>query len=270
MKIFTMFFITTFSTTSLFSITSEKLSVQQIMTEQEMNQIGIENASPEQQQAFERWIANWTKRVIEQAPSYRPGENLSSWVQRWPSYANPTKTDFNDEEFSEKQKANQKVDKIRNDGEILELKDGSVWLISPLFRYLSTQWQRNQVVEIRKSTNVRHPYSLHNLNLDQAVEADLKQPPSPTGKKKEESPEYYKGSSYLKEISGQGDVLTLADNSSWKIAPLDIVKMKNWKENDRIKVQKADNYLYQYRLSNLDTGETALANQESAPEGAKQ
>lgn len=245
---------------SLSSAASEKLSLQQIMSEAEMKQIGLDNLSPEQEQAFERWVATWTKRVIEQAPSYRPGENITSWIQRWPSYANPVKTDFNEEDFNERQKLNQKVDKIRNDGEFVELKDGSIWQVSPVFRYLSTTWQRDQVIEIRKSENARHPYILHNMTNEQVVQADLKQPPSPSGQKKQESAEYYQGSFTLNGISEQGDVLYLNNGSSWKVAPMDMYRARNWKENDRIKVQKGDNILYQYRLQNLDTGEIALAN----------
>lgn len=261
MKISALFCLAFLPLTTLTSATSEKLLMPQIMTEQEMKQTGLDGASPEQRQAFERWAATWTKRVIEQAPSYRPGENLSLWIQKWPSYADPTKTEFKEEDFLNAQKANQKVDKVRNDGEIIELKDGSVWQISPFFRYLTTTWQRNHVVQIKKSENIRHPYSLYNVNLDQTAEANLKQPPSPTGKKNEENKETFKGSVSLQEVNLQGDTLTLVDGSSWKIAPLDIYRTRNWSPNDRIKIQRVDNSLYQYRLSNLDTGETALANQ---------
>jgi hypothetical protein len=260
MKLFNTFFFAFLSFNTFASAANDNLPMRQIMTDQEINEIGLGSASPEQRQAFEKWAAQWTKRVIEQAPSYRRGENLSSWVQQWPSHADPTKTEMSEEDLLDIQQENQKVDKVLNDGAIVELKDGSIWQVSPVFRYLSTTWERNQAIEVKQSNNVRHPYSLRNVNLDQVVEADLKQPPSPTGKKREESPEYYKGSTPLVEISGQGDVLTLADNSSWKIAPLDIFRVRDWKQNDRIKVQKANNYLYQYRLTNLDTGETALAN----------
>jgi hypothetical protein len=245
---------------SLASVTSEKLSIQQIMSEAEMKQIGLDNLTPEQEQAFERWVATWTKRVIEQAPSYRPGENITTWIQRWPTYANPAKTEFSEEDFDSRQRLNQKVDKIRNDGEFVELKDGSIWQVSPVFRYLTTTWQRDQTIEIKKSDNVRHPYVLHNIDNEQVVQADLKQPPSPSGQKKSESAEYYQGSFTLSSTSEQGDVLYLDNGSAWKVAPMDMYRSRNWKVNDRIKVQKGDNILYQYRLQNLDTGEIALAN----------
>lgn len=238
----------------------EKLSIQQIMSEAEAKQIGLDGATPEQQQAFERWAANWTKRVIEQAPSYRPGENLSVWVQQWPGYANPAKTEFSETEFEQRQKANQKVDKIRNEGEFVELKDGSIWQISPVFRYLSTTWLRDQIIEIKQSTNVRHPYILHNTTTDQVVEANLKQPASQSGQERQKGPEYYKGSFTVTSTSQTGDVIVLSNGSSWKVAPMDNYKSASWKENDRITVQKSNNTLYQYSLKNLDTGEIAQAN----------
>lgn len=242
-------------------LAAERLPVQQIMTQQDRDNIGFDSLTPAQKSAFEDWAGSWTHHVLEQAPTYRPGTNLSLWVQSWPAYANPTKSQYSPEEIAERQQANQLVDRIRNNGEYIDLKDGSSWHISPFFRYLTTQWLKNQTVEVQKGTNSLHPWLVHNISTGQVAEADLATPPSPTGKKENEGPEYYKGSITLQNVTGPGDIITLNDGSQWKTAPTDMYKAKNWSPEDRIRVEQSDNFLYKYRLTNLDTGEVALANQ---------
>lgn len=240
----------------------ERLSMDQIMSPEEAKNIGIERMSLTQRQALEAWAANWTHHVIEQAPSYRPGENLSAWVQTWPPYANPTKNELNPDEMAQRQKSNQVIDKNRNNGEIIDLKDGSSWTISPFYRYVTTQWLRGQVITVSQGSNVRHPWVLNNLTSGQTAEADMTNPPSPNGQKPPENSAQYKGSTKLQAVTTAGDNVNLADGSSWRIAPTDMYKSKNWSPADRIKVDKSDSMLYPYRLSNLDTGETALATQK--------
>ena len=189
------------------------------MTPEDMQAIGVERMSPEQRQALERWAATWTHHVLEQAPSYRPGQNLSSWVQTWPSYANPTKNELSPDEMAERQQSNQVVDKNRNNGEIIDLKDGSSWTISPFYRYLTTQWQKGQVITVSQGTNIRHPWVLNNLSTGQTAEADMTNPPSPSGKKPPENPQEFKGATQLQMVNTQGDAVSLADGSSWRIAP---------------------------------------------------
>ncbi len=244
----------------LMAAPSERLSLSQIMTQEEMRQMGLADATPEAKQAFESWAANWTKHVIEQAPSYRSGENLTSWVQRWPPYANPANGPVDKAQLATRQQSNQKVDKIRNNGEIIELKDGSSWQISPFYRNLTVFWLRDHVIEVGPSSNIRYTYLLYNATLGQTVQANMKSPASPTGKKAEEHPDTHKGSVHVTSIASRGEVVTLADGSTWKIAPANTFHVINWKEHDRILAQPSDNFLYRYRLTNLDTGEVVLAN----------
>src|SRR5262249_4960830 len=130
MLIYMLVFFTLFA-----QVHADVLPYQEIMTPDEAHEMGLDSSTPEQKQAFERWIASWTHHVIEEAPSYRQGVPLMQWVQTWP----PTK-----EEVVERQK----IDKIKDSGAILELKDGSVFAISPLFSYVVAQWQKGQDVEI--------------------------------------------------------------------------------------------------------------------------
>ncbi len=242
------------------TLRADGISAEQMMTPDERHSIGFDNLSSQQKNAFEQWAAKWTQHVLDQAPTYRPGQNLSLWVQSWPSYANPTKNELSPQELAEKQLRNQLVDRIRNNGEFIDLKDGSVWRISPFFRYLTTQWLKNQTVEVKPGPNQLHPWLVHNISVGQVADADLVSPPSPTGKKPDEPANFYNGTIPVQNITAQGDLLTLGDGSVWKIAPTDMYKAKNWAQSDRVRVEPSDNYLYTYRLTNLDTGEVTLAN----------
>jgi len=119
-----------------------------------------------------------------------------------------------------------------------------------------------QVIEIGTSEDIHYKRTLRNINLDQLVTANMKTPPSPTGEKKPEDASYYKGAHAVLDIGDRGETLRLADNSEWKIAPVDQYKVRIWKANDRIRVEPEDNFLYKYRLTNLDSGQTALANKK--------
>ena len=242
------------------SSSQEALSPSEIMTQEEMKQIGLASATLQQKKAFEHWIAQWTKQVLEQSSSYRPGENLSSWVRRWPSYAAPNKTELTKEDVAARQLHNQRVSKVINDGEIIELKDGSSWMIGPTYQYLTTQWQRDQDIDIKPSEDMRFKYTLHNKARDEFANANMKTPASPSGEKKIDPTSAFKGSSPLKNISLTGDVIALNNGSVWNIAPVDTFRVKNWKENDRILAKPSRDLQYKYRLTNLDSGETALAN----------
>lgn len=243
-----------------FAFAQEALPTEQIMSQEDRQNMGLDRMSPQEKRAFEEWVARYTHHVLEQSPSYRPGQNLSLWVQSWPSYSNPTKTNLSPEETELRQQANQLVDRIRNNGEYVDLKDGSSWHISPFFRYLTTQWQKNQTVEIRRGRNSMHPWLVNNVSLGQVAEADLTSQASNTGKKEPESPEYYHGAVAVGSVTQQGDLLTLGDGSVWKVAPTDMYKVRNWAPGDRVRVEKSDNFLYTYHLTNLDNGEVSLAN----------
>lgn len=238
----------------------DRLSAQQVMTPQDMQAIGVNKFTPEQRAAFEQWLTTWTHHVLEQAPSYRPGQNLPSWVQGWPSYANPTKSKLTPDELQLKQQSNQIIDKVRDNGQYVDLRNGSSWLISPVFRYLTTTWQRNQVIEIYKGQNELHPWILQNISANQSAQANMSKPPSPSGTKEPESPDYFKGSVGLQSVTEQGDFVSLADGTIWKIGLKDLYKARTWKPSDRIRVEKSGDFLYNYRLTNLDTGEAVLAN----------
>lgn len=239
---------------------ADSLPAQQIMTPSDMQAIGFDKFTPEQKAAFEAWAATWTHHVLDQAPTYRQGQNLSSWVQSWPSYANPTKDQLSPQERQMRIQQNQIIDRIRNNGEYVDLKNGSSWLISPIGRTTTTTWQKNQIIEVYPGQNQNHPWILRNVNMNQTAEANLAEQPSPTGKKESEPPEYFAGAVGMQSVTGQGDYMSLADGSIWKVAPRDNYKASKWNPNDRIRVERSGDFLYNWRLTNLDTGEVVLAN----------
>lgn len=242
-------------------LSADSIPAEMMMSQNERQNMGYDDLTPQQKQAFQEWAARWTQHVLEQAPSYRPGQNLTLWVQSWPAHANPTKTQNTPQEIEQRQLSNQVIDRVRNNGEIIELKDGSSWRVSPFYRYQTTLWQKGQTVEVSQSRNSLHPWLLNNISTGLAVEADALSPASSTGKKAENPPEYYQGAVGIANVTQVGDILTLGDGTVWKVAPADQYKVRNWKPNDRIKVEQSDNFLYHYSLTNLDTGEVALANQ---------
>ena len=241
---------------------AENLPIQEIMTKEEMDKMGLDTATKQQKQAFEQWIGSWTQRVIEQAPTYRPGDSLLLWVQRWPAYANPKKSKLSQKDIEARLQANQHVDKVKRDGQIIELKDGSVWEISPMYTYLTRMWIPGQVIEIGTSEDIRYKRTLRNINQDRTVTANMKEPASPTGERKQEDASFYRGSEPLEHVDDLGVNIRLANKSEWTIAPVDQYKTRTWKDNDRIRVEPEDNFLYKYRLTNLDSGQEALANKK--------
>lgn len=246
---------------SFSSLRAEDIPLSEIMTREEMQATGIDSLTLVQKRALEQWIARWTHRVIEQAPSYRSGDELSSWISRWPSFASPTKTQFSQAEVQARGEHNQKIDKIKNNGEILELKDGSSWKVGPVYRSLAANWHRNDMIQISPSANVRHPYILYNVSRNETVQGDMVSPTAPGGVKQPGAEEVATGSIPLTAIIVDAyTTAKLADGSDWKIAPVDIYRVRKWHPHDRILVQPSDNFLYKYKLKNIDTGEEVLAN----------
>ena len=149
---------------------------------------------------------------------------------------------------------------MKNDGGIIELKDGSEWIISPYDTHKTRRWQRDDRIGIETTENIWRPYRLKNYTRTQVADAEMKQPASPSGEVAPEDSAYYQGAVLLSKIAGSGEVVSLQDGTSWAISPIDQIRAQNWQKDDRIRVEKNDDYLYPYALHNLDSGETVLAN----------
>lgn len=253
---------------SLFSLCSnahaDQVPLHLVMTKEEMQKTGVDSLPPEHKQALSVWLAEYTKQVIEQSSTYHPSKSIDRWIQSWPKYmlATGAKVPKQEQEElnKERQKNNMKIDKNRDEGAIIELRDGSVWQVGATYQYVSRGWNRGDTIEIGKSHNMLYPYWLYNVGLEEQVQAKQITPPSPTGQKSPEKASYFEGSTLVTATRGKGEFIDLQNGTAWKIAPGDQSKVRNWKKGDRVRVKQSDAFIYQYVIENLDSGETALAN----------
>jgi hypothetical protein len=257
-----------------FQLTAESIPIYNVMTEDETQRIGLNDATDEQRKAFEEWLGSWTRKVVEQAPSYRQTETLNEWIDKWPQYLSPRAALSEQDVVTERQLVNRYIDKNRNNGAILELRDGSVWKIAEVDRYMTRIWSRDDYLSWTKDPfDVAFPYRLKNETKLQTAYAIMERPPSPSGEKAAEDPIIYRNSIPIKNITVvktqsanvkkvyPTDVsFELVDGTSWVVAPNDMARAEDWRQGDRIKVVKANDPLYKYRLTNLDTGEEIIAN----------
>ena len=248
------------------SYAQEIVPLDRVMTKDEERAMGLDKMSDKQRMAMEHWLADWTHKVIDQSPTYRPGRSLTDWILNWPSYESAKNRKDTAKQDKARQVANMIVDKIRINGEFVDLKDGSSWRIAPIYQYLSIQWRKGDRIEITPSENDLWPYNLHNNRLEQDAQAKQMKPPSPTGEEPPEEESYFEGSETILHIRGSGQFLELQNGTIWKIAPLDMMKVQGWHPNDRVRLEKSDNYLYRYTIHNLDNGQRALVNPSTLSE----
>jgi hypothetical protein len=64
---------------------------------------------------------------------------------------------------------------------------------------------------------------------------------------------------WIDNVSGDGSIITLEDNSIWQVSPLDTPSTSIWLVVDNITVAHSREPGYPYRLINTDEGETASA-----------
>lgn len=242
-------------------VTAEQaVPLSQVMTPEEMKRTGVDQLSPDQQAALSQWLGRWTQSVISQSPSYRQSEDLSQWVNRWPSYEQPNNEEPTPQQQEERGRQNQEVARVLNNGQVIELKNGSVWRVADTYQYVSTQWQRGQRVLISDSGNILFPYWLTNTSIGQQVQAKMQQPASPSGQAAPMPASYYRGAAKLTFVANTGEFVHLGNGTRWRIAPMDTAKVALWRPNDRIRVGASTDFLYKHTLTNLDNGEQALAN----------
>lgn len=246
-----------FAWCSLQAMAVDTVSIDLATTEEERGKIGLDQLSKEQKEAFESWLATWTNKVIQAAPTYHPALNLNQWIQGWPSYLqmNPQVTERQIQEEEKKDLATI----FRNfDGERIILNNGSEWEIDPPDRFNTRFWKRDTPLKISHTLgDLSRPYALTNPQTGEVAGAKMIQGPTLTQK---ESPSYFRGTFQLHKMTATGEEITLINNSMWKIAPVDQQKVTStWKLHDRIRIQESGDAMYPYVLNNLDSGSTAMA-----------
>ena len=235
----------------------DSVSIELATKEEDRAKMGLSSLTDDQKVAFEQWLGDWTKRVIQTAPSYHPALSLNQWISSWPAslQVNPPK-----DSSKNKSDSQNKTTIYRNiDGEKLILNDGSEWEINSQDQYMTRYWTRETKLQITESTreNISRPYSITNSETGELVGAK-KLKDATTGPK--ESSNYFRGTFQLHGISATGDEIRLINNSRWKIAPIDQQKIiTTWKVHDRIRIQESQDAMWPYTLNNLDSGSTAIA-----------
>ncbi|MDB6081359.1 MAG: hypothetical protein JWO53_631 [Chlamydiia bacterium] len=243
---------------TLFPLFAETLPLDETMNKEDQQKIGLDKMSDPQKKALEEWITTWTKNVLSQSTTYHPSKTLQEWIASWPLAISPHKKGSSDEIIAQQKLLNRKVDKVKDQGSIIELKDGSIWQIAEYDTYRSKRWIRDDQIEWAPSQDVHFSYKLKNLTRSQTVMAAMKASPSETGVKTPEPEEYYAGTVKVTQVDPKGETITLEDNKSWRIAPIDQMRVKAWKVSDRIKTATSEDVIYKNILTNLDSGETVL------------
>jgi len=236
------------------------LPLDMAMTRQELEQTGCNRLSPQQKQAFERWLEKWTRKVVEQAPSYHPSASLKEWIDRWPEHVKTEQKDV-DTAAKSRHEANQRIYQ-NNNGRTLELHDGSVWIVREIDVKIATKWKRDEPIAVSTTQrDIRRPYVLTNTARNEEVGATLARSAHPSGERPADPPSHYQGSLAITTIDPQGLSISTEDDKQWRIAPADQKQVQaDWRVKDRVKIQRSKDALYRYSINNLDSGDTVLAN----------
>lgn len=238
----------------------EELDIDTVMNRQEQEASGLDRLTPPERQAFENWLNTWTRHVIQQAPTYHPSMSLSQWVAGWPGYLKPRPMP-KAEAAKERQEANQKI--FRNKGgAVIELKDGSVWNITPIDQPVAQFWARDQHITIsRNPRDIVRPFVLFNDDRKEQVGGTRARPASPEGQRAPDNPAYFRGASVINAITPDGITISLTSGDVWIVAPTgQQLVQATWQPRDRIRVERSMDSAYRYRLINLDSGDAVLAN----------
>jgi hypothetical protein len=241
-------------------LVAEDLDIDIVMNPQEQEATGINRLTPQERQAFDRWLDTWTHRVVQQAPTYHPSLSLSQWVTGWPGYLKP-KPMPKAEAAKEREEANQVI--FRNKGgAVLELKDGSVWNITPIDQPVAQFWGRGQHILIKRNPrDIVRPFFLFNEERREEVGGSRARPPNPEGQRPPDNPAYFRGSVIINSITPDGITISLATGDVWIVAPTgQQLVQATWGRGDRIRVERSSDAAYRYRLVNLDSGDFVLAN----------
>jgi len=229
---------------------ADQLPISLLMSPQEEEAMGLKEAPEERRRLFEQWATHWTQKVIAHAQSYHPSIPITQWVRSW-------------QKRPQDRPNQEELIIIRNhNGKKLELSDGSVWSISSMDQTTARWWQRNEPLVISQAKrDILRPFTVFNTVRDQKVGARQEKLASPTGKRPENDPSYFKDSIPIEHIGLQGKTISLQNQSTWKISPKhQQFVVSKWKAHDRVRIEKSSDALYQHRIINLDSGDEVLAN----------
>ncbi len=235
------------------------VSPSQVMTDQEIQAIGLK--TPEQKKAFSQWLEKWAIKAIQEAPTYHPSQTISAWIDTWPDFMKPN-ANIRDPKVQQALKlAHQKIFRNMN-GEKIELLDGSIWSIISFDQPTAQLWQRNDDVNVKNNEkDLMRPYIMYNTTREEQVACRMEQASRVSKNTPSDPNSYFVGSQPVTAIDIQNWTVSLKNKTKWRIAPTDQIKVQElWKLQDRIRVEKNNDVMYPFRLHNLDSGDTVLAN----------
>ncbi|MDF2576796.1 MAG: hypothetical protein K0S74_280 [Chlamydiales bacterium] len=222
---------------------TKTLHLEDIMTSSQQRNTGVDDLTKSQKAALERWLTDWTIRVLND------GEFPASAEK---SYKDSS--DLREEVYT--------IDEIFDKGEKIKLDDGSFWKVAPRHRKQTQTWKRNQSVILTKQR--KQGYTHHFFNLDLGAGVDTWQVTEKDIELELESAEPTKkftdGKIYsIKDVMRNGERLLLEDGSSWEIAPGDRLNVQAWLPKERVKIDRSGDAIYPHKLVNLEHYDTLSA-----------
>ena len=111
------------------------------MTKGEQVSTGISKLSDKQRENLEKWLKEWTLKIFALATREDyVGVGSGHWISE------------------------------NSDGKIIELEDGSLWLVSSIDRIYSSLWLATEEITVLESRGGFYPYKLVNTDNKEVVE----------------------------------------------------------------------------------------------------
>ena len=220
-----------------------RLKIDQIMTPSEKKLTGIEDLSSNQKDALEKWLTNWSLRLLSTGTSALSTENEKEIPEKsaMPSY--------------------DAVRDVNNNGNI-ELKKSGLFIISSVDKVTAANWLPGDKIKIEQSSSGRYPYKLRNLNTGTFVKAQITEEESIEASS-EDSNDIDKHNFVLDGIEDDGSVLIFDDGSMWEVAPSVQYKLRSWNIGDNISIHKTGSMFYPYEINNKKQQNFVIAKRAS-------
>lgn len=233
-------------------LTAEQLDLDELMSLNDQRRTGIIRLDNQERMALQKWLAEFTREALDNAPSYRPSMKLGNWVQQWET---PPLAFQTDKAFKMDRQIPARIAHIIDSGSLIELENGSVWEVAPIHKYKAKRWYNQEEVKVTQSKNPKYPFLLTNLSSKQSLMAMMRTPPQDRDKSVSEQPPR----NAIKLILDDGDLILLESLQLFEIAPIDLPKTRYWLRGEEVRIDRSTNPIYPYSLINKTTGEEVRA-----------
>ncbi len=132
------------------------LTVEKVMTGEQLRTTGVDSLTPGQRSALDRWLSDYTIRIIQLAhPSDKPA--TSGPVLPPPAYGGSSGDHW--------------IRSKADNGAIVILEDGSMWEVNSIDRIYSSLWLPISNVRILKASSPVGDYKFTLINTDDGEKA---------------------------------------------------------------------------------------------------